>query len=373
MNNPTTRAIIAELVAAGCEVIVWCRKNHKVNNGTLGIKYKEDNFVWWATKAILINKLSWRWPTNLVSYIDRFRFKVNDYSMILSVDRLGVIEAAGLNKKLRLEHHHISYEILFKSETSEKFKKLERIALKDVNDVLIQDKLRRKHFSIENSLSEEIIYTVPLAFTKIPPEQRKNIRLRDQLGIPGDKNLLAFIGSVTEWSMINEVIEVMPKLSKQWCLLVNDRFGFDNTNLNDRVGDLGVGDRVYINREPVLDIRDMDYILNGCDYGLAFYKPSRRSKYTGKNLEYIGLASGKISTYLRSNVPVITNANGEIAEHIRRYNAGIVIGHPNEMIEIDNNKSEQNGALSLFSEVLAFENHKEKVLNVLKFERIGIA
>ena len=75
----------------------------------------------------------------------------------------------------------------------------------------------------------------------------------------------------------------------------------------------------------------LDSLLSGVSMGFAFYKPNSRSIYTGKNLAYIGMASGKISTFLRGGIPVIMNEIGEIAKQAKLNGFGYVVNHPKEI------------------------------------------
>ena len=48
----------------------------------------------------------------------------------------------------------------------------------------------------------------------------------------------------------------------------------------------------------------------------------------GKNIKYIGMASGKIATYLQHGVPVMTNEIGILSEYVKEYQLGVVVKKP---------------------------------------------
>ncbi len=71
--------------------------------------------------------------------------------------------------------------------------------------------------------------------------------------------------------------------------------------------------------------KDLGRILGDADLGIALYFPDYRSVVTGRNLEHIGMASGKIATFLQFGVPVLTNEIGEMADHVRAQGLGQVV------------------------------------------------
>ena len=115
-------------------------------------------------------------------------------------------------------------------------------------------------------------------------------------------------------------------------------------------------------------VDDMGNILAGVSVGLAFYKPeygrNYYGHYIGKNLEYLGLASGKISTYLRYGVPVIINEVGLYAEEARHFRFGCVVERPEQikdrLDEISHEGYQQN-AIDYFVKKLDFNIYRDKI------------
>ncbi|NQT90207.1 MAG: hypothetical protein HQ558_03035, partial [Candidatus Omnitrophica bacterium] len=58
----------------------------------------------------------------------------------------------------------------------------------------------------------------------------------------------------------------------------------------------------------------------------ALYEPDFNDYLTGNNLKYIGLAAGKVSTYLQHGVPVLVNETGSLSDYVMKYKLGIVCG-----------------------------------------------
>jgi len=65
--------------------------------------------------------------------------------------------------------------------------------------------------------------------------------------------------------------------------------------------------------------------LSSADLGLAFYNSTKCNKWTGKNIQYVGLSSGKISTYLQHGVPIATNIGFPFKECINKYDIGLYL------------------------------------------------
>ena len=362
-NNPTTRELINHLNKKGYETHLWCRNVDilkYIEEPNLVIR--SDFILWWMFKSLIINYLCISFIAKLISWIDSYRFKGVTYNLIISVDRQGLIEASGLNKYLNLKHHNINYEILFKDETKNSYKEIEIKSYKDVGKVLIQDSLRAKLFSIENNFPLSNIFTVPLSESSTQIKQNTSPRLRDKLGIPLNKKVLISIGSMHEWTMIEEIIGLISNLDEKWVLILNSRFGDMPKKFRNIIVRNNISNRVFINQDPVADISEMHSILDGVSYGLAFYKPIYTNKYLGKNIENIGLASGKISTYCKNNIPVITNARGIISELLLEYNAGLFIKDiTNLPPKIDSILINPDGPKELFLKELDFLNFKDVI------------
>jgi hypothetical protein len=59
--------------------------------------------------------------------------------------------------------------------------------------------------------------------------------------------------------------------------------------------------------------------------GLAFYVPQAGSAFTQRNLQTIGLSSGKLAYYLRAGLPVIVNRAASIAEVVDHDGLGVAV------------------------------------------------
>lgn len=150
---------------------------------------------------------------------------------------------------------------------------------------------------------------------------------------------------------------------------MHERYGQSHEILAEELVELEklIGKKIFISDSATDLVDDMSMILSGVDTGLAFYKPDYNSgPHTGNNLKYLGLASGKISTYLRYGIPVIVNEIGLYSDEIRQYKLGAVVDAPDKiadkLMEIKNQIHEKN-ARNYFAQHLDFNIYADDVLS----------
>jgi len=231
------------------------------------------------------------------------------FDMIIGVDQIGLINAYFLAHRYRVPYALISYEILFRSECSDVEKRLEVIASKNLAFAVTQDENRAHWLFTENQIAEEKAILMPVASSFVKP-YRKDYSLYGALGIPQHMKVLLFVGSVSSWTCLDRVVQNIEQMPEDWVLLLHDRYGNTQKKIKGLLGGKElVGLRIFISDMELRNTAEMHRLLHCADIGLALYCPDGLSKYTGENLTHVGLASGKISTYLQNGVPVVTTAN----------------------------------------------------------------
>ena len=119
-------------------------------------------------------------------------------------------------------------------------------------------------------------------------------------------------------------------------------------------------DKIYFSLdEPVESIDDIGLLLSGCDAGFCSYKASFDSPFTGDNITYIGLSSGKTTTFLQYGVPVVVENMNLWDDIVEKEQIGIVLKDQNDLGKLDftlNNKILQN-CFSYFDEKLDLKNY----------------
>jgi hypothetical protein len=362
-NNPSVKSIVDLLLDKGYEIDFRYQKSHAPMPHREGVRLLPFGVLARRLKPVLFDRICF-WPlVFLLGLVDIFIY-FNRYCLIIGIDREGLIEASVISKITGTPLVFISFEILFESETSVRYKSLERKASRNVAFWLVQDEVRAGQLQKENALDPRNKMLLPLASAGIGCQS--TTRLRDHLGVPDDKKIAIFIGSVAGWSMIDQVLKSVAGWPEDWALIVHDRYGGTSKNL---AGELSaqrhlLGRKIFISNAATEQVDDMGSVLSGVSVGLAFYEPDFKYSYTGNNLKYLGLASGKICTYLRYGIPVVMNEIGLFADEARLHRFGYVVEDPNQIHECLNHcLDEQYGrnALGYFKNKLDFNLYRDDI------------
>lgn len=280
-------------------------------------------------------------PNVIVHYAPLFPFKENQIikpflytlklaftlvrsrsKVVIGCDMFGLLYADFL-RSVSLGYFKIvnwSFEIYFEDELSKhpqlmKIKRDEKRILASVKIIVIQDKARGKLFGLENRIKENVRWH----YVPVSP-LIKQVPVNDKLKNKEIKILVA--GSLGKWVGMDMILEAIIKTSNK-----NLHFTFhDNLKFTTQPGYLSellllkaagypvtVSDSLYLRNEDYLQF------LTGFDVGLALYVTNYEFAFWGKNIEEIGLSSGKISFYACaglaiyfSNTSVINLLNQEL-------------------------------------------------------------
>jgi hypothetical protein len=339
-----------------------------------GVRFITFGPIIWFIKSIIYDWIC-VWPLIIISVLFDYFLFYKKYDLIIGVDRHGLIDASVLNKFSETPYIFISFEIMFERETSARYKSLERTASKCVSLWIVQDEVRAQQLQFENFLQSSNKFILPLASAEVGMVKAE--RLRDHLGIPEEKKVAIVIGSVYGWSMISQIIKSVVNWPEEWVLIVHERYGRTSELLSAEVAAVEnlLDYKIFISDAATEMVDDMGSILAGVSVGLAFYEADLKKRYLGKNLVYLGLSSGKISTYLRYGVPVIINEIGIYAEETRLYRFGCVVELPeeipNKLDEIDHDEYRIN-ARNYFVKKLDFNIYSNDIWSRLlsSMERI---
>lgn len=329
-NNPSLKAMFDFFGECGCQCDILSQKRGVSQSDSPYLHWLFDGEIVRQIKAISINVLCIGWISRMIVRWQWGRRPTRRYRLIIGVDRQGLIEAYYLSRLMRIPYYFISFEIMFEKETFQRFKRLEREASQSVSAWIVQDRLRAEKLVLENNLDLSKVFYLPVASRGLG-EFGQN-RLRDKLGIPKDMHVIIAIGSIDTWTMIDTILESLPFWPEDWALIVHERYGSTKKQLGNLTKrGIVTGHRLFLSEGAVKHVDEMAEILNGIRYGLAFYRPVPGHRYWGDNLKYLGRASGKIATYFRYGIPVITNVSGEMADDIHAFGLGHVIDSPGDI------------------------------------------
>lgn len=367
-NNPSLKCIIDLLIDKGYKIDLRYPKSPAPMPPNENIRFLPYGKLLKYIKHLFFDRYCSKILMYLIIIIEYF-FYYGKYELIIGVDRQGLLDADLINSLNKTPYIFISFEIMFKSETSLKYKSLEKRAAKNITNWIIQDDVRAKQLIHENSLDNSNKILLPLASSGLGVTSEK--RLRDQLNIPKNLNVAIMIGSVGGWSMASDVIRNVKNWPENWVLIVHERYGRTREFLADEFLEMKryLNTKIFISDYATENVDEMSSILSGINAGIAFYQPSYSSVYSGNNIKYLGLASGKISTYLRYGIPVITNEIGLYADIIREHKIGLVVPAPDDMARQLENISELDmtqNAKSYFAEYLDFNLYSDKLLSNIR-------
>ncbi len=289
------------------------------------------------------------------------------WQCVMGVDYPGMRIAAPLARQFGARLGLISFEIFFEGEVGAEEKRGEVAICRNVDFAVAQDDVRAMVLQHENRIPRDKIVTVPLAAAGSRPRSRPGGDLHRRFGLAPEIKIALLAGSLAPWSMFDEILESSAVWPDDWRILLHSRYGLKPDDraiiaLNNSMG------RILVSEDPVENLDDMGELTDNVDLGLALYAPNFRSKYTGNNLKYLGMASGKINSYLRHGLPVICTPIGLMSEAITRHRLGFVIESmveiPSVLAGYERRAFEQN-CLDYFAAELDLDTHIKPFLDAV--------
>lgn len=367
-NNPSLKCIIDLLLEKGCEIDLRYPRSNAPMPAPRGVRLLPFGRIAKHVKTNVFDRLASRRLAVLCVRAERLAL-YRRYDLVIGVDRQGLIEAGILHRMTGTPYVFFSFEIMFESETSMRYKALEREAAAGASMWLVQDAARARQLELENGLQPANRFLLPLA--SAGPGAPGTRRLRDRLGVPEDMHVAIAIGSVEGWSMTGRILKSVAAWPQDWALIVHERYGRTRDRLRPELTQVGqlVGRRIFLSDGAPGMVDDMGSVLAGIAVGLAFYEPDFKGPYSGKNLQHLGMASGKISTYLRYGVPVILNDIGLYPAEARRFGFGRVVESPEQIAgQLESCREERCGssARNYFLDNLDFKLHAQGLWSRLR-------
>ncbi|HEX7708114.1 MAG TPA: hypothetical protein VF701_16760, partial [Thermoanaerobaculia bacterium] len=245
-----------------------------------------------------------------------------EHDLVIGVDR-GIAEAASIARHFGIPHALISYEIFFQEETPAERKAPEIDACRDLSFAVAQDDLRARKLCLANRINPDLVLRIPVAGRGYRGSEPKPKRLHEQFSLHDGVRTALYAGSLADWTGASFLLESTHAWPEHWMLIVHERFGPSPANV-ELVRRLAHPERIRISPSGINDPVALSEFVASADLGIATYRPTYENEWVGRNIEHIGLASGKIASYLQHGVPVAANELGEITDWIRYYGAGTI-------------------------------------------------
>lgn len=325
LYNANLLGIVEILREKGYLVDIYCPKR----NISQYVPYPTVRFIFYNKVELFFGKIeilkSVKGIVGIGRSIDRFVLCKSDISasLIIGVDREGIILGSKIAKTKKIPYGLISYEIFFNKETGEDFKKEEIKACQDIDFAVCQDPLRAEKLAEENMIPAQKIINIPVGgrFVEKGP---KNFFLHDEFGISHDKHIVLYIGEGSDWTRMPDLVKYAQDWQEDWVLVIRLKYGINNY-MKQIVEQYKNSKKVFFSLSRVNSCKELTPLIKSADMGVALYKATYANYWLGDNLKYLGLSSGKISAYLQHGLPVIVNDIGLWSDNIRTYKLGFVV------------------------------------------------
>jgi len=357
-NNPNLFAITRMMVDAGWEVLVYSQRRHGIYQGDI---FPGARFVFFPDSI------------NETIRLER-SFAEEDIRFIIGIDDIGIYKAKNIADFLGVRYLFLSYEIMFDHEiekiggrTAKKNKKRAKNAAQSAVCAIAQDETRRHILSKEYCVPEEKIYLMPVSNSGSHRIEKSHY-FYDKFFIPYDKKILLYMG----WMDIKQeqrMIEFAHYMPSDWVLVAHSRYKYKSSIESDMVGK-----KLFFSFDaPVENLDEMGTLLSSCHMGFCSYEPDYTSIFTGDNIRYIGLSSGKTTTFLQYGVPVMVENMNIWDELVEQSKIGLVMHQPEDLAKlahIDPSVYAEN-AIRYFEEHLDAKIYWEKIWNKV-MERVKL-
>lgn len=324
---------------------------------------------------------------SLLLYYKAFRLIIRlGCRVLIGIDPRGLVAAGRMNRYMRTKVGYFSFEIFLRKECRllrvRHRKNAERSYSQGVQFAVVQDSRRLGLLKGENRFPANCnFFLIPVAPGKVAVRYDK-YKLRKEFNLPADKKLIVHSGTVDRWTGIDKVLDLAESAwDTTYWLVIHSRSKFPETNpFKARVKALqSQGCQISLRDTPFKETGDYYRFLSAFDIGLALYFPHTSSYadmngddiYVGANIEEIGLASGKFSTYMMLGIPTITMENG-IFRHLQKtFDFGATISDIGNLLPAastimqDYDQKKQN-ALRLYDDALRADESFRRLIEYME-------
>ncbi|MDQ3020511.1 MAG: hypothetical protein M3R36_08075 [Bacteroidota bacterium] len=337
-SNPTLTLLIEKLIERGYKILFLGYEQIFTSSEIMGkINFYSLPFNFYKFKKN---------PNSLIKllkqYFDLYKLlKIeNKVSLIICIDPFGLVIAGRIKKIIDVKLIYISFEIFFEDEffvqRKKILKRLEMEYSQKVDLVVIQDERREKLLKNVNNFNERT------KFMKIPVSPKpidlssNTYNIYKELNIPEGKKIVVYSGTLQNWCGINEILNLFPEKWNPdfWFVIHSHHKIIENTEIKIKMDNFKKKKyNISYHNEPFYDYAEYTKFLSKCHIGIATYFPNNIDIFAGKNIQEIGLASGKFSTYMMIGLPTITTANSMYPELNLKYCFGETIQNVSEIPE----------------------------------------
>jgi glycosyltransferase involved in cell wall biosynthesis len=252
----------------------------------------------------------------------------NRYRCFIGVEPGGLMGAAIIGRKLGVPviYYNLELHLLCEMKTAmdNVIKKYEKKYHPYAAFTITLDDERAGLLARDNAISPTSMLTVPVC-AEGPKFEGKSDYLRKKYHLSEGTRIMLYAGFICEWAMCEELAIAAESWSDNTVLILHSH-GYNDEGYLQKIKKYE-GKKVRISLEAV-PYDDLQSFLSSADVGIALYRD------LGKNFTLVSSASGKLSHYLKSGLPVITNDYPGMKRIIDTYGCGACVESPLQINEV---------------------------------------
>jgi glycosyltransferase involved in cell wall biosynthesis len=244
---------------------------------------------------------------------------------VIGVDPDGLALAHTLARGAAVGYYSLELLLSYELSTAadEQLKARERELSRQAAFVVVQDEARGRLLAEDNGIAWERLVLVPNA-PPGPARRRPSGYWHARFHLAPETRVALHSGSLGDWTGIEAIVESVVDWPEPWVLVIHTRYDAESSAYVDHLRQRADRRRVRFSLKPV-PRQDYDPLIDGADVGLAFYVPVGGSSFTQRNVQTIGLSSGKLAYYLRAGLPVVVNRAASVAALVESSGCGVAV------------------------------------------------
>jgi glycosyltransferase involved in cell wall biosynthesis len=257
----------------------------------------------------------------LVYLRERLTARRRDYDRFVAFEPHGLVLCKQLFPRARPIYY--SLELYLRADHSglyypKRVCTAERRAIHDLSGLIIQSAEKEKLFRADYGLPETLpVFHLPVT-CRGPAVTEKATWLHERLGLNQKQKIALHLGGINAWFSCLETAALFAHLP-DWALYFQGYAQPDYLEkLHRLIAERGLKN-VFVSAEQYADLEDANRVLAAADAGLAWYRD------LSLNMQTVGRSSGKIASYLRFGLPVVTNNYPGLRTAIEQPGAGICL------------------------------------------------
>lgn len=314
-------------------------------------------------------------PKHYLSQLRSYRMMakfVREYGIktAMVVDPMGVVIGGRLCRYFckGLTLSYLSFEIFFRNELSGYYlhlKDKESAYSRYISSVLSQDENRFRLLCQENALPQDIAHClIPVSTEAMQIDHPVDIH--ERFGIASDVKTVVYSGSIGSWCGTDAILNMFENGSwpKGYHLVFHTRKPIQSpssifpspSSLESRIMALDADSTqpFSLHAHPFDSFNELGAFLKGFETALALYYPNNENAYYGRNMQEIGLSSGKFSMYMMLGLPTIVTPCQTYEQLMEKYHFGAILTDESRIADCLNGIDSQCSAEArrLYNEVL---------------------